>query len=250
MDGPQGHPDSLDPSLSDFSPVERDSAAPNRNPSLRRKPRLREQWVRDRVIPDCDVLQGIRERMAQLYESGRIRVVDGRECFAPGARDEMERLFQERHCIWKRLGSTRIHGGFDFQIKLNGVAYRFSPYMAWEMEFLKAFEAALPTPYGPHVARDRLLWLIWHFRHRAVIQVGKTPNKVRGPLGECTSCGYPHRVVPGGQHGCPRCHGVQYRDVSGQASLRPFGRVTKAGLRRRFKVSRYGLDCILAIAFA
>jgi hypothetical protein len=172
--------------------------------------------------------------------------VDGREYFLPGAKEEQERLFDERHCVWKRIGLARIPSGFGFEIRLNGVAYTYFPNMVSAMELLEAFNQALPTPSGPREKRNRIVWLIWHFRARADIQAGPTADKVRSPMGECTSCGYRHGIMTRTQSGCPRCHGASYRQLTRPATLSSFGRITKARLRRRFKMSRYELDILLS----
>ncbi len=187
-----------------------------------------------------------------MYQSGEITVVDGREYFSPGAKEELARLRSQRLVLWCKLGATQVFAGFVYEFHLNGTAYSFAPYAEWKDEFSKALSLdLLPTPTGPHVRRDHLLWWLWHFRHRARIEVGRAQHKVRGGLVECLGCGHRHRYVsrPRDEHGlscCRKCGGRAHRAVPENIKLKPFGRISKAGLLRRFRVSKRRLDRILA----
>lgn len=221
-------------------------------PSQYRPPQLSSPGQRTRTVTYEEQLENNRVRIARLYESGRIEVIDGREHFGPGAREEFDRLLEERNLLRSKVNPMVVPGFVGYEIHVNGVAYSFTPYAAWERLFMSAWTTTLPTPHGPHSTRDRLLWLMYHFRDRAIIQAGTTPRKVRGPFVECAACGFKHRYLsrPKNKSGlsvCRRCGDNRFRDISDQPILKPLEEITKTFLCRRFRVSRRVLDKVLAV---
>jgi hypothetical protein len=232
---------------------EPDKTAANRHPSLYRTPVLTSPHELPRNISPEEMLAENTAAINRLHDSKRIIYVDGREYCGPGAWEARERLVTERQVFKKKIGPARLLSGFDFEIHLNGVSYAFSPSVLHLAEFLAAFNFIGPTPHGPHSKRDRIVWLIWHSRNSGIIRVGKTPNKVRGPLVQCASCEYVHRYLgrPRDQSGvstCRRCGAKAHRNIDSETIPSSFGRVSKAGLRRRFKLNRRYLDRILAVS--
>ncbi len=207
---------------------------------------------KSRTVGDHDLLRRIEGRIAEIYQSGQIQVVDGREIKTPEAARELARLEEQRDAVERKLGPTQVLFGFVNQVHLRGKVYTLAAYRMWAAPFCRAIVADPPQFGGPSARRDRLLWLLWNFRDKAVIQVGATAHKVRGSLVECAECGYRHRYLsrPRNLHGfssCRRCSALAYRIVPETIRYKPFGKITRIGLHRRFRISKRQLDRVLAV---
>lgn len=209
---------------------------------------------KSREVPDHELLERIQARIARMYQTGRIQVVDGREIITPEAKRERTCLEEQRDALELKLGPTQVLGGIVHHVRVHGKAYAIAPYAEWLDELLRATAITFNPRelIGTHPMRNRLVWLVWHFRDKAVIQVGATAHKVRGSLVECVECGYRHRYLgrPRDEHGisrCRRCSCLTYRTVPEEIAFRPFGKVTRSGLQRRFRLSKRYLDRVLAV---
>ncbi len=231
---------------------ERDPSAANRHPSRHRPVSLSRRRIRPRVISTQEMLDSNRIEIRRLYETGKIQVINGREHFAPGVKEESDRLWKRRWALQAKLGPARLLSGLGYHIQVSGMDYSFSPYFAWLREFAAAYNSSLPTPLGPRSTRDRVIWLLWHFRRKALLQAGQTPHKVRGPLVRCGQCGFRHRYIDRpmddkGVRSCRRCGSHQHQDISGSPKLTPLPRITKTFFRQRFRISPRRLERILAV---
>ena len=136
---------------------------------------------RTRTIPADETLRRIEEQIRWMYASGQIQVIDGREIFRQGAKEERERLRQRRLAVQSKLGPTSLPAGFSYELHLHGKSYRFMPRMACARDFLRAISSD-PTLHRPHsCSRDLLLRLLWRFRRTALIKVGRLPSQQATP---------------------------------------------------------------------
>ena len=208
--------------------------------------------IRPRTIPDSDVLKEIEESIRRLYEREDISVVAGREYFKPGIKEKLEELRNRRNVLWRKLGPTRLLSGTVYELWLNGKAYVFAPYVKWMVEFWASCSSTMSLSQRPLSRRDHLIWFLWHFRDRAKVEIGRTPHKVRGGLAKCVKCGKEDRYLgrPRNQKGvttCRQCGNPTYQRIQGEIPTKPFGPISKAALRRRFRISRPYLEKILSV---
>jgi len=113
-------------------------------------------------------------------------------------------------------------------------------------------------------SRDGIVRLLWRLRRTHAIDVCNAQQRVKGDMVRCTnaSCGARHRLVDRfgrssirpqeRKSGCPRCGHMTYQDIPAPRLLQdsfspaPGGRrLTKAYLRRRFRISPQVLERIL-----
>lgn len=208
--------------------------------------------ARTKSVGDQELLERVQTRIRKLYADGSITVRAGREYFATGARDRLTRLQQERSALWRKLGPAQVLGGVLYELRRQGKAYSFSPFVEWLELFLRATSHDATLLTGRYASRNRLMWLLWNFRHRAHIAVAKTEYQGRGSRVECPSCGDRHgshrrRKDEQGWSRCPKCGEPTHRTVPEKLELRPFGKITKTGLMRRFRISRRNLDRLLRV---
>lgn len=202
-------------------------------------------------------------RMAEHLISGRVRErwltdpVTGKaiECVFVGDSDavtQMNRLAAQRSLLWHKLGPERISGWFPYHFHHNGRAYCLDPYVAWISDLHAALDSDLRVRGRVLTARDSVIWLLWYFRNKVVVRVGRLDSKIRGNLRECAQCKHRYRFrinfdpakwKPGC---CPKCGYLGAKHIEPKAVLKPIGRITKAGLRRRFKLSPRTLERILS----
>lgn len=206
---------------------------------------------------DRALLARISQRIANLYSSGAIQLVvenGTREVMTPEIGATLATLRAKRNVIENKLGPTRLPSGYVHELRLNGKAYVFEPYVAWREQFRRATSFGQPPSTRFRNRRDELVWLLWNLRHRAMIEVAETAHKVCGSLVECPRCGHqhPHHSRARDEHGftrCRKCGEGTHRDVRERLDRKPFGRITKTGLLRRFRLSERNLDRVLAEPF-
>lgn len=203
--------------------------------------------------PDHEILDAIDKRIASLYRN-KIQVIDGRESKSASVAAELANLVAQRNALWSKLGPTQVLAGVVYQMRRDGKAYCFAPRRAWLGPFMRATNTTRPTFRGRLASRDLLLWLLWHFRDKALIQIGHVGHKVRGSRVDCPSCGLRHvyHRRPRDERGlsyCRRCGERTHRSVPDTPGFQELklATITKAWLRRRFRVSRRTLDRILSV---
>jgi hypothetical protein len=157
--------------------------------------------------------------------------------------------YTQRSMIERRLGPTRVLCGFPMNIHYNGIGYVIHPFQAWVQEYFQTFDHH-PQSRGRWLSnRDRIVWMLWHFRAKALLLTGPLTSKVRFFSSECTNCGRRFSVLKraeAGKRGCPRCGCRTHKDVTPDVIPKPLGKITKRALRERFKISERRLKRILA----
>lgn len=199
---------------------------------------------RTRPLSDKELLARTEARFAALYSSGKIQVIAGREyAVRSSVFEEREKLIRELDALRRKLGPTRVGAGILWEIQRRGCVYRLAPYDAYTSDFYAVVNWQGPTR-GRHALRDRVVWLLWHFRDRAAVTIGRSSSKRRRPLKLCTSCG--EQISSPRPFRCRACGGstFTFKDIEVAGSRTP--RITKVYLRQRFKLSRRELDRILA----
>ena len=220
----------------------------------RSRPRVRvSRSSKTRSISTIQLSRRIEQRLCQLYKSGQIRAEKGQLIYSPGAAAERGKLLDQLRAVHRKLGDARVPSGFVYEIHVHRTVYSFCPYIFWLDGLLQATAQWLPRSRGPTAKRDRAVWYLWHFRSKADVQVGTKGSKSLQGWVDCESCGYRHslRRRPRDERGisyCSRCGGQAHRRVPEQVVLKPIGRITKASLRRRFKLSIRQLDKIISIS--
>ena len=205
---------------------------------------------RTTAVNEEDLFLRIESRIAKLFASRRVRIEGRHEVGDAKTLGELKKLRDQRRALMIRLGPARVPLGVTHEIHHNGVSFRFAPFLEARELVQRLLRWAGPTIHGPTARRDRLLWMIWHFRRRAVIQRARLPTKVRGGLSVCAQCGHKHRTLSridsdGRSRGCPRCGDRTHKRIQPKIEFLPFGRITQVELRRRFKVSERQLQRIL-----
>lgn len=173
-----------------------------KHPSRERRPVLSRRQPRKRKLTLEEQLEENRQAINRQIEVGDVFYVGGLEHIKNSAFKKYCRLWRERFDLQQRLGPL-LSSGISMQTIRNGVSYSVTPLLGNFEEALAAFNSESPTPYGPHTQRDRIVRVLFSSRRKGAIEVVKVSKDGR----QCFSS---------------------------------FPRITKAYLRRRFKLrSRY-----------
>jgi predicted Zn-ribbon and HTH transcriptional regulator len=198
--------------------------------------------------------------MGEMEQSGRIRfLATYAQGDTPGSIQLVERvpigsdqdverfrlLNEQSRVAAERLGSERIESGFAIRYHHNGREYVVAPYEEWGIEILRDSLQSLRVRDRSLGKRDRIVWSLWHYRNKAVISMGRLDSKIAAFRWKCAECGHARAPMRYPQ-GCPKCGSRRYRDITGTSRLEALGRITKAALRRRFKISERHLARILS----
>ncbi len=205
----------------------------------------------------------VQKRIAEIVTSGRVREqwlhdpVTGKITgyVYVGEADSVARVNAEtaqRALLWQKLGPNRVSGWFPHHFRLNGRSYSIDPYVAWIHELLAVSSADLKVHERTLNLRDTVIWLLWHFRKKGVIYVGKLDSKIRGHLRECAQCQYRFNLRktlnhPDSKPGCPKCGYLGSKEIEPKVVVaKRIDRITKEWLCWRFKLSRRDIYRILS----
>jgi ribosomal protein S27E len=224
------------------------------------------------ALNDQQLWERLGSRIAHLLNSDRVKeshrvgqLPDGKTVWVPylqrgakGKEADIEsflNLRDMRRVVERKLGPTRLPGGMPTILHHNGIGYVVHPYQAWMHEYLPTF-GCFPQVNGTWLkTRDTIVWYLWHYRKKAVVLTGPLSSKTRILTKECVKCG--HRRAAFGRRRkvvqllrCPKCGEGGFRDITPSVDARPFGRITRIGLRRRFHIREREMKWILSATLA
>jgi hypothetical protein len=197
-------------------------------------------------------IQEIRERTDEPWSD---RLIANVPCGTPEHLAEYERLQLLRIATEKRLGLDRLPSGIAVYFRVNDREYVVSPYMRWATTLLCDSLTGLIARGRPMTFREKAIWFLWNYRDKAELAVARLESKNAPFRRRCAGCGRRYSPFVGedntvARRGCPTCGSPRFRSLAPRSVHRPFGRVTKRGLQRRFKVSERSLEWILSAEIA
>jgi hypothetical protein len=213
-----------------------------------------------RRIAELLISQRVKERyeLMQLPDGSTTWVMSPERVEPKGTEADVAtfcELHAQRRVIERQLGPHELLCGMPTNFHHNGIGYVVHPYQAWTREWVAAF-GCFPQVNGTWLnTRDTIIWYLWHYRKKALILTGPLSSKVRFFTMECVQCG--HRRSPFGARRkareplrCPKCNQGGFKDVTPSVNARPFGSITRIGLRRRFRVRKREMQWILSAKLA
>jgi hypothetical protein len=217
-------------------------------------------------VSERDQFDRLNRRIADMERSGRIKIQEIREqtdepwsdrlianvaCGTPEDLAVYERLQKFRAAIEKKLTADRLPSGIAVHFRVNDREYVISPYARWAGACFCDSNSRLESRGKPMTNRERAIYFLWEYRNKADITVARLESKSAPFRRRCADCKRRYSPYVGSdstvaRRGCPKCGSPRFQSLAPRSAQRPFGRVTKVGLRQRFKLSRRTLDRLLA----
>jgi hypothetical protein len=218
------------------------------------------------TVSDRAQYDRLSRRIGEMERSGRIRIQATYEhsdepwsdrlvgmvpCGAPEDVARFTLLQEQRIAAAKKIGPDRLPSGAAIHWRMNNREYVISPYESWMGALLCDSNAKLQARGRSLSYRARAIFFLWHYRDKAEITIARLESKSAPFRRRCADCS--HRYLPIhrsdgalARRGCPKCGSPRFQALAPRSVQRPFGRITKLELQRRFKVSARALERILS----
>jgi hypothetical protein len=218
------------------------------------------------TVSDRAQYDRLSRRIGEMERSGRIRMQATYEhsdepwsdrlvgmvpCGTPQDVAQYEHLRMSRVAAAKKIGPDRLPSGITVHLRMNDREYVISAYVSWASALLSDSEARRQARGRPLTFRQRAIWCLWHYRKKAEITIAHLESKSAPFRRRCAECSHGYLPIhrPDGalaRRGCPKCGSPRFQSLAPRSVQRPFGRITKLELQRRFKLSARALERILS----